>query len=82
MCKCMGTTLCVNGSAQFTSFFAKKFNTTIVTSFDSLFVNTFNLIFSPLKFENGLQKHVRNVARTKYGFINLVVIDYFLLLIQ
>ena len=78
----MGTILCINGTVQFTFFFAMRFNTTIVTSYDSLFVNTFNLNFSPSKLENELKKHVRNVARTKYGFVNLVVIDCFLLLIH
>ena len=36
------------------------------------YCNTCNLCFSSLKFENGLKKHARNVARTKYGFIKLV----------
>ena len=29
--------------------------------------------FSSLKLENGLKKHVRNVARIKHGFVELVV---------
>ena len=32
------------------------------------------ITFSSLKLENGLKKHVRNVARIKYGFFELVVI--------
>ena len=38
------------------------------------YCNTCNLIFSSLKLENGLKKHVRNVARIKYEFVELVVI--------
>ena len=33
-----------------------------------------NLIFSSLKLENGLRKHVRNVARIKYRLFEIVVI--------
>ena len=36
--------------------------------------NHCNLIFSSLKLENGLKKHVWNVARIKYEFVELVVI--------
>ena len=36
--------------------------------------NHCNLIFSSLKLENGLKKYVRNVARMKYEFVELVVI--------
>ena len=32
------------------------------------------MIFSSLEFENRLKKHVRNVARIKYGLVGLVVI--------
>ena len=38
------------------------------------YCNTCNLIVSPLKLQNGLKKHVRNVTRIKYGFVELVVI--------
>ena len=38
------------------------------------YCNPSNLIFSSLKLENGLKKHVRNVARIKYEFVELVVI--------
>ena len=31
-------------------------------------------IFSSLKLENGLKKHVRNFVRRKYGFAELIVI--------
>ena len=36
--------------------------------------NHCNLIFSSLKLENGPKKHIRNVARIKYEFVELVVI--------
>ena len=71
MSKCMSTTVCVNGTVQFTFFFVMSLNITIVTSCDG---NTFTLIFSPLKLENELKKHVRNVGETKYGFVELIVI--------
>ena len=74
MCKCMSTTVCGNGTVQFTFFFIMKLNISITTSCDSLKYNTCNLIFSSLKLENGLKKHVRNVARIKHGFVELVVI--------
>ena len=45
-----------------------RLNIAIVTSCDSLIV----------KLENGLKKHIRNVAEIKYGFVKLAVI--FLLL--
>ena len=35
MCKCMNTTVPVNGTVQFTFFFIMKLNITIVTSCDS-----------------------------------------------
>ena len=38
------------------------------------YCNTCNLIFLSLKLENGLKKHVRNVARMKHGFVELFVI--------
>ena len=31
---------------------------------------------NPLKLENGLKKHVRNVAIIKHGFVKLVVIPF------
>ena len=40
--------------------------------------NTCNLICSSLKLENGVKKHVRNVAKMKHGFVLL----FFLLWIQ
>ena len=61
----------VNGTIQFTFFLVMRLNITIVTSCDSC-----NLFLSSLKFENGLKKHVRNVARVKYEFVELVVIRF------
>ena len=69
----MSTTVCVNGTVQFTSFLVMRLNITIVMSCDSLIV-IINLIFSSLKLENGLKKYVWNVTRTKYEFVELVVI--------
>ena len=75
MCKCMSTTVRGNGTVQFTFFFIMRLNISIITSCDSLKYNTCNLIFfSSLKLGNGLTKHVRNVARIKHGFAELVVI--------
>ena len=37
------------------------------------FINL-KLNFLIIKFENGLKKHVRNVARINHGFVELVVI--------
>ena len=37
---------------------------------------TCNLIFLSLKLENGLKKHVRNVAEIKYGIVKLVLIFF------
>ena len=61
----------LNGTLQFTFFLAMRLNITIVTSCD---YNPCNLISSSLKLENGLKKHFQNVARIKYGFVELVVI--------
>ena len=71
ICKCMSTTVHVNGTVIL--FLIMWLNVTIVTSCDSLFV-----IFSSLKLENGLKKHVQNSTEITYGFIKLVVIFYFL----
>ena len=57
---------------QFTMFLIMRLNITIGTSCDSLIVIL--VIFSSLKLENGLKKHIRNVARINYGFAELVVI--------
>ena len=38
------------------------------------YCNTCKVIFSSLKLENGLKKHVRNVTRIKCGFVELDVI--------
>ena len=38
MCKCMSTTVRVNGTAQFTFFLIMRLNIAIVTSCDSLIV--------------------------------------------
>ena len=37
------------------------------------------LIFSSLKLENGLKKHVRSVIEIKYGFVKLAVIFFYFL---
>ena len=79
MCKCMSTTVRVNGTVQFTFFLVMRLNITIVTSCDSLIVILVTLIFSSLKLENELKKDVRNVARIKYGFVEIVVILFLLI---
>ena len=58
MCKFMSTTVCVNGTVQFTFFLIMRLNITIVTC---------NLIFSSSKLENGLKKHAKSITRIKYG---------------
>ena len=69
----MSTTVRGNGTVQFTFFFIMRLSITIITSCDSLIVilETYFLI---IKLENGLKKHVQNVARIKNGFVKLVVI--------
>ena len=39
---------------------------------------TCTLIFPRLKLDNGLKKHVQNVAETRYWFVKLVVIFFWL----
>ena len=39
MCKCMSTTVCGNGTVQFTFFFIMTLNITIIKSCDSLIVS-------------------------------------------
>ena len=68
----MSTTVCLNGTVQFTFFLAMRLNSTMVKSCDSLILIT--VTFSSLKLENGPKKHIRNVARIKYEFVELVVI--------
>lgn len=41
-----------------------------------LFFSILAPFFSPLMLQNGLKKHVRNIARIKYGFAKLVVIIF------
>ena len=65
----MSTTICVNGTVQFTFFLVMRLNITIVTSCDSLILIPVTLIISSLKLENGLKKHARNVAEIKYEFV-------------
>ena len=70
----MSTTVRVHVTTQFTFFFVMRLNITIVTSCDPC-----NLTFSLLKLENGLKKHIQNVAKIKYGFVELVVIHFLLI---
>ena len=72
ICKCLSTTIRVYGTVQFTFFLVMKLNITIVTSCDLLIVTLVTSFFSSLKLENGLKKHVRNVAIITYGFAELV----------
>ena len=58
----MSTTVSVNGTVQFTFFLIMRLNITIVASCDLLIVILVNLIFSSLKPEKELKKHVWNVA--------------------
>ena len=73
MCKCMSTTVRVNGTVQFTFFLVMRLKITIVKSYDSL-ITILVTFFSLLKLENGLKKYVRNVAKIKHGFVESVVI--------
>ena len=58
----MSTIVRVSGTIQFTLFLVMMLNIiTIATSCDAL-ANTYTLIFSSLKPENGLKKHIRSVA--------------------
>ena len=43
-----------------------------------VYCNTFTTIFSSLKSENGLKKHIQNVAETKYGYKLVVIFFTFL----
>ena len=70
----MSTTVRGNGTVQFTFFFIMRLNIAIITSCDSLIVILVTLFFFIIKLENGLKKHVRNVARIKHGFVELVMI--------
>ena len=73
----MSTTFCANGTVGFTFFFVMRLNITIVTSYHCyhlLIVILVTYIFSSLKLENWLKKHVSNVAKVKYGFVKLVAI--------
>ena len=54
----MSTTVRVNCTVQFTLF---------------AYCHSCNLIFSSLKLENELNKHVQNFSRMKYGFAELVM---------
>ena len=74
MCKCMSTTVRVNGTVQFTFYLIVRMNITIITSCDSLIAILVTYFFFIIKLENGLKKHVRNIARIKQGFVELVVI--------
>ena len=75
----MSTTVRVNSTVQFTFFLIMRFNITIVTSCDSLILMLVPCTFSSLKLENGLKKkHVRNIAKIKYGFVELVAILFVL----
>ena len=66
MCKCMSTTVCVNGNVQFTFHLVMRLNITTVMSFNSLIGLTCILSFSLLEFENGLKKIVQKVPGIKY----------------
>ena len=70
----MSTTVCVNGTVQFTFFLVMRFNVTFVTSYFFAYYNTCNLTFSLLKLEHRLKKHIRNVTRIKYGFVEQIAI--------
>ena len=51
-----------------------RWNIIIIMSCDSLIVILVTYFFSSLNLENGLKKHVQNVARIKRGFVELVLI--------
>ena len=74
-CFVMSTTVCVNSNVQITFFLVIRLN-----KLSFAYCNTCNLLFSPLKFQNGLKNHVRNISEITYGFVKLVVI--FLLIIK
>ena len=60
-CKCISTTVQGNGTVQFTLFLVMRLN---IRELWFAYCSPCNLICSSLKFENGLKKHVRHVART------------------
>ena len=67
------SSLCDNGTLQFTFFLAVWLNT-----FDHelwlIYCNNCTLSFSKLKLGNKLKKHVRNFAWIKYGLFKICVI--------
>ena len=76
MCKCLSTTVCGNGTIQFTFFFIIRLNVTIITSYDLLIVILLTYFFFIIKLLNGLKKDERIVARIKHGFVELVMIIF------
>ena len=71
----------LTGTSSPINFYRAVFNSTLKDFTSLLWDWAFpcNLIFSSLKLENGQKKHVRNVARIKYGFVELVVILFLLI---
>ena len=74
MCKCMSTTVCVNGTVQFYFLLDQEIQHYYYHGLRFTYSNNCNLFFSSLKPENGLKKQVQNVTRIKHGFVELVVI--------
>ena len=68
MCKGMNTTIRIHGTVQFTFFLIMRLNITITRVVIGLLQYLY-LNFLIIKLENGLKKHVRNVARIKHGFV-------------
>ena len=83
ICKCISTTVRVNDTAWFGTFewhFLLCHEIEYYHCHKLWFAhcNPCNVIFSSLKLGNGLKKYVWNVARIKYGFVELVVILFLL----
>ena len=49
LCKCMSTTVRVNGTVQFTFFLVMRLNITVVTNCDLLIDNTCKVFFASLQ---------------------------------
>ena len=77
ICMWMSATVHINGTAQFTFFLVMRLTITIVKSCDFLILILVPN-FSSLNLENGLKKHLRNVAEIKFRSVKLVVTFFIL----
>ena len=75
MCKCISTTVRVNGTLFFIYFFlGHEIEHYHCHELWFGYCNTCTLMFSSLNHKNGLKKHVWNITKIKYIFVKLVVI--------